>query len=86
MILPYLALISFKWRMLGILLGVSQRDLENLEGEPVACLKAVISFWLSGRCSKPPVLESLIDALRNRSMNEDGVATTIEQRIYYMCF
>ena len=81
MILPYLTLISFKWRMLGILLGMSQGELGNLEGEPVACLRAVISFWLSGRCSKPPTLESLTDALRNRSMNEDGVAATIKQRI-----
>ena len=81
MILPYLALISFKWRMLGILLGMSQGDLGNLEGEPHACLRTVICFWLSGRCSKPPTLEFLIDALRNRSMNEDAVATTIEQRI-----
>ena len=78
-ILPYLTLVSYKWRMLGILLGVSHEELTKLYGEPVARLKVVISLWLSGRCSKPPTLESLISALRNRSVAEDSVATAIEQ-------
>ena len=60
---------------------MSQGELGNLEGVPVACLRAVISFWLSGRCSQPATMETLTGALRNRSMNEDGVAATIEQRI-----
>lgn len=78
-ILPYLPMISHKWRVIGILLGVGHQDLANIYGEPEECIRNVISLWLSGRCSTRPTVESFVNALRNRSVNEDDVAKAIEQ-------
>lgn len=79
-ILYYLAPICEKWRLLGIVLGMNHEELTKLQGEPIACLGAVMSSWLARRCLKPPTLESLTDALRSRSIHGDSVAATIEQR------
>ena len=65
---------------------MNQEELYKLHGEPVACLRAVISCWLSGKCNKPPTVESLTSALRNQSMKEDDVAATIEQCKYLTDF
>ena len=82
MILQYLVPICQKWRLLGLLLGMSHEELEGLKGEAdsVARLGAVISSWLSGRCSEPATMESLIGALRSRAINEESIAANIEQR------
>lgn len=80
MILPHLAPICQKWQLLGILLGMNHEELGKLQGESMACLGAVILSWLSGRCSKPATVESLIGALRDQSINGESVAANIEQR------
>lgn len=80
MILQYLVPICQKWRLLGLLLGMSHEELEGLKGEAVARLGAVISSWLSGRCSQPATMESLIGTLRSRAINEESIAANIEQR------
>lgn len=72
-------IISGKWRLLGILLGVSPEDLVKLNGEPEECLRKVTYLWLSGRCFLPPTLESLSGVLRNVSVQEDSVADAIEE-------
>lgn len=75
-----------KWRLLGIILGVSQKDLSRIHGDPLKCLQKVISLWLSGQCSKQPTLECLTNALRSSSMKEDHIASAVEQgicRYYY---
>lgn len=78
-ILPYLVMVSAKWHVIGILLGISPEDRVNIHGEPEECMRKVTSLWLAGKCSKPPTLETLTDALRNRSVNEPDVAKVIEQ-------
>ena len=78
-LMPYLVMIRFKWHELGSLLGVSHEELAKLHGEPGARLRKVISMWLSGQCSKPPTLDTLTGALRHSSIDEDNVATAIEQ-------
>ena len=78
-LIPYLQIVSSKWRTLGILLGVSHEELAHLHGEPDICLRKVISMWLSGQCNKPPTLETLTGALRHTSIDEHFVATGIEQ-------
>ena len=61
---------------------MNHEELAKLTGEadPVACLGAVISSWMSGRCSKPAIMESLTGALRNKAINGESIAANIEQR------
>ena len=81
-ILSYLAPICQKWQVLGFLLGMNHEELAKLMGEAdsVTRLGAVISSWLSGRCSQPATMESLTGALRNQAINGESIATSIEQR------
>ena len=79
-ILPYLVPICQKWQLLGILLGMNHEELAKLQGEPIACLGAVISSWLAGRCSLPSTIESLTGVLRNQAISGESVAANIEQR------
>ena len=79
MLLPYLPMISPKWHVIGILLGASHEDLANIHGEPEECIRKVTSLWLLGKCSTPPTVESLTNALRNHSVKEEDVAKAIEQ-------
>ena len=67
--------------MIAHLLGVKHEDLAkfNIHGEPEECTRKMTSLWLSGKCTKPPTVESLTNALRHHSVNEEDVAKAIEQ-------
>ena len=83
MILQFLQPMCSKWRVLGIALGASQKDMLNTCGDPMKCLQKIISLWLSGRCSKRPTLECLTNALRNCTIKKDHIAAAIEQGIVH---
>ncbi len=71
----------YKWQQIGIELGLSYEDLVNLQDEyrlSERCLSHMIHMWLSRR-SLRPTWESLIAALREITVGEEGLAADIEE-------
>ncbi len=65
-----------KWKPIGERLNLDTNDLENIDDEYRSNeqrLRKMIHDWLR-RSSLKPTWQSLIDALRHRTVNEEGAA------------
>ena len=80
-----------KWRNLGTEIGVDDTTLESIsmtERDPGDCLRKMLTGWLRGAQradqpnSKPRTWRTLIDALREESIDLSDLANKIEAAKY----
>ena len=69
--------IRYKWKAIGLELGLTRGDLNNLRRSDDENFEDVVEKWLKRRKLKP-TWETLVTALRQKTVDEDGVADTIE--------
>lgn len=72
-----------KWKEIGLVLGIPITDLNTIEMESDnkvdKCLENMITIWLKRR-SLNPSWQSLIEALKEPTVGEEGVADDIEKK------
>ena len=75
--------VRYKWRYIGINLGIPVSDLKTIESEHHGnigrCLEEVVSLWLR-RPSLNPRWQTLIDALQAKSVDEVALAYKIKEK------
>ena len=78
-----------KWRDIGRWIGVDEGTLDTIKGKDDGeNLNDVLSRWLRGvhnpkeKNSKPRTWYTLIEALRNRVVNEEAMANKLEKEKY----
>ena len=78
-----------KWRNLGSCIGVDEVTLDTLKGkDPGESLNDVLSHWLRGvynpkeKNSKPRTWRTLIEALRDKVVNEEAMADKLKKEKY----
>jgi hypothetical protein len=78
-----------KWRDIGSCIGVDEGTLDTMKGkDPGESLNSVLSHWLRGvydpeeKNSKPRTWRTLIEALREKVVNEGVMANKIEKEKY----
>ena len=78
-----------KWRGIGRCIGVDEGTLDAIKGKDDGeNLSDVLSRWLRGvhnpkeKNSKPRTWHTLIEALRNRIVNEEAMADKFEKEKY----
>ena len=78
-----------KWRDIGSWVGVDEATLDTMKGKDHGdSLRDVLSHWLRGvykpeeKNSKPRTWHTLIDALRNKIVNEGVMADELEKEKY----
>ena len=78
-----------KWRDIGRWIGVDEGTLDIMKGKDNGeNLSDVLSHWLRGvhnpkeKNSKPRIWCTLIEALRNRVVNEEAMANKLEKEKY----
>ena len=78
-----------KWRGIGRCIGVDEGTLDAIKGKDDGeNLSDVLSRWLRGvhnpkeKNSKPRTWRTLIEALRNRIVNEEAMADKFEKEKY----
>ena len=85
-LLPFVKRASRKWREIGAVLKFSKESLDAIEAStstegPVACFTELLTRWLKRAPPKysPPTLEALLDALRDDTIEEEGIAYDVGQ-------
>lgn len=74
-----------KWKPLGLRLQVEAYQLNGIKGSDDAeCLDKMLTYWLKNR-SKQPTWGKLVEALRDFTVGEDGVADDIVKDYLGMC-
>ena len=75
-----------KWRDIGRCIGVDEATLDTMKGkEHGESLSDLLSHWLKGvynpreSNSKPRTWRTLIEALQNRVVNEEAMASKLER-------
>ena len=77
-----------KWRNIGSCIGVDEGTLDTMKGDDSDCLSDVLSHWLRGvynpkeKNSKPRTWRTLIEALRDKVVNEEAMASKLEKEKY----
>ena len=77
-----------KWRNIGSCIGVDEGTLDTMKGKDDDCLNDVLSHWLRGaynpkeKNSKPRTWRTLIEALRDKTVNEEAMANKLEKEKY----
>ena len=77
-----------KWRDIGRCIGVDEGTLDTMKGKDGDCLSSILSHWLKGvhnpkeKNSKPRTWCTLIEALRNRVVNEEAMASKLKREKY----
>jgi hypothetical protein len=78
-----------KWRDIGTCIGVDEGTLDTMNGkDPGDSLSGVLNHWLRGvykpeeKNSKPRTWHTLIDALRDKVVNEEVMADKLEMEKY----
>ena len=73
-----------KWRNIGSCIGVDEGTLDTMKGKDDDCLNDVLSHWLRGvynpkeKNSKPRTWHTLIEALRDKVVNEEAMANKLK--------
>ena len=74
-----------KWRDIGSCIGVDQGTLDTMKGKDGDCLNGILSHWLRGvydpkkKNSKPRTWGTLIEALRDKIVNEEAMADKLKR-------
>ena len=75
-----------KWRNIGSCIGVDEGTLDTMKGkDPGKSLSDVMSHWLRGvynpkeKNSKPRTWHTLIETLRDKTVNEEAIADKVER-------
>ena len=71
-----------KWMTIGLLLGLNYSDLRDIESQYTnnnRCLNDMVILWLKRR-PLLPTWQSLINALRSRTIQEEALADDIEMK------
>ena len=78
-----------KWRDIGRYIGVDEGTLDTMKGkDPGESLSGILSHWLRGvynlkeKNSKPRTWHTLIEALRDKIVNEEAMASKLEKEKY----
>ena len=71
--------IRYKWEAIGIALGLSRADVNNLKGDDEKNLGDVIEMWLKRRHLKP-TWTTLAAALQQKTVDAGNVADEIEEK------
>ena len=78
-----------KWRNIGSCIGVDEGTLDTMKGKDHGeSLSDVLSYWLRGvhnpkeKNSKPRTWHTLIEALRDKVVNEEAMANKFEKEKY----
>ena len=77
-----------KWRNIGSCIGVDEGTLDTMKGKDGDCLNGILSHWLRGvhnpkqKNSKPRTWRTLIEALREKVVNEEAMASKLEKEKY----
>ena len=69
--------IRYKWRAIGLELGLTVGELKNLRRSDEDNLDDVVEKWLK-RCQLNPTWKTLVMALRQKTVDEGSVADAIE--------
>ena len=73
------------WRNIGSCIGVDQGTLDTMKGKDGDCLNGILSHWLRGvynpkeKNSKPRTWHTLIEALRDKIVNEEAMANKLSE-------
>ena len=71
--------IRYKWKNIGLELGLTRTELNNLRRSDEENLDDVVEMWLKRR-QLNPTWKTLVTALRQKTVDEDSVADAIEQK------
>ena len=77
-----------KWRNIGSCIGVDEGTLDTMKGKDDDCFHEMLKNWLRGvykpgeKNSKPRTWHSLIEALRDKIVNEEAMANELEKEKY----
>ena len=77
-----------KWGDIGRCIGVDEGTLDTMKGKDGDCLSGVLSHWLGGvynpkdKNSRPRTWRTLIEALRDKVVNEEAMADKLEKEKY----
>ncbi len=74
--------VRVKWCLFGTALGVRTPDLDAIKrkhrGDPDECFRELLSEWINNDI---PTWAAVLDALRNRTVDENRLAETIQQKL-----
>ena len=84
-LLNSLAPVAFKWYSIGIQLGFSPGQLNNINADCFCdtkrCLQTLVGGWLK-RISPPPLLQALVTALASDSVEEEKLAGELADCVF----
>ena len=77
-----------KWKNIGSCIGVDDGTLDTIKGKDDDCFGEMLKNWLRGiykpgvKNSKPRTWHTLIEALRDKIVNEEAMADKLEKEKY----
>ena len=77
-----------KWKDIGRCIGVDEGTLDTMKGKDSDCFGEMLKNWLRGvykpgeKNSKPRTWRTLIEALRDKIVNEEAMADKLEKEKY----